>query len=91
MRRGLEIAFASGDLTWVGYAHHASISSRLFWAIRCRKIRKDLDECAAFSEGAGFHLISEFLGTQRQFALSLMGRDEEYSFEVPNSCPACSA
>jgi signal transduction histidine kinase len=68
----------------VGYAHHAMISSRLFWGDPLQEICKDVEESAAFSEAAGFDLISEFLEIQRQFALSLMGRDGENSFEVSN-------
>jgi predicted ATPase/signal transduction histidine kinase len=84
LRRALEIASATGDLTWVGYAHHAMIASRLFCGDPLQEICKDVEGRAAFSEAAGFRLISEFLEIQRQFALSLMERDGENSFEVPN-------
>jgi PAS domain S-box-containing protein len=77
IRRSLDIALAIGDLTWVGYSHHALVSARLFVGDALQEIYKDAVEVTAFAEASGFKLIGANLAVQKGFALSLMGSDEE--------------
>jgi predicted ATPase/signal transduction histidine kinase len=81
--RSLEIALATGDLTWVAYSHHALVSSRLFSGDPLQEVCKDAEQAVALAEASGFRLLGAQLAAQRTFALSLMGRDKENSFEVP--------
>lgn len=76
IRRSLDVALAMGDLTWVGYAHHALVSSRLFAGDPVQEIYKDAEEVAAFAEASGFSLIGATLAVQRGFVVSLIGREK---------------
>jgi predicted ATPase/signal transduction histidine kinase len=84
LRRSLEIALATGDMTWVTYSHHALVSSRLFGGGSLQEVCKDAEQGIAFAEASGFELIGSSLAVQRDFALSLMGGDKENSFELPD-------
>jgi PAS domain S-box-containing protein len=81
IRRSLEIASATGDLTWVTYSHHALVSSRLFSGDPLPEVCSDAEQGLAFSDASGFKLLGSQLAAQRDFALGLMGRDRENSFE----------
>jgi signal transduction histidine kinase len=85
IRRSLEIALATGDLTWVTYSHHALVSSRLFSGDPLQDVLKDVEQGLAFAEASGFALIGAQLAVQRHFILSLMGCDEENSFGAPDA------
>jgi PAS domain S-box-containing protein len=81
IHRSLEIASATGDLTWVTYSHHALVSSRLFSGDPLPEVCRDAEHGVAFAEASGFELLGSQLAAQRNFALDLMGRDRENSFE----------
>jgi predicted ATPase/signal transduction histidine kinase len=83
MRRSLEIALATGDLTWVGYSHHLQLSARLFCGDPLREVCKDTEQGLALAEASGFALLAEAFAVQRNFAHSLMGRNGN-SVEVPD-------
>ena len=87
LRRSLEIALATGDLTWVAYAHHALVSSRLFSGDPLEEVWRDAEQGTAFAKAWGFELIGSQLAVQRDFALSLMGHKEN-GFEVPDPAAA---
>ena len=85
LRRSLEIASATGDLTWVTYSHHALVSLRLFSGDPLQEICKDAQQGVEFAMASGFELFSAQLAAQRDLTLKLMGRDRENSFEVADS------
>jgi PAS domain S-box-containing protein len=87
IRRSLETALATGDLTWVTYSHHALVSSRLFSGDPLEEVCRDAEQGVAFAKAWGFELIGSQLAAQRDLALSLMGRKEN-SFEVPDTTAA---
>lgn len=84
IRRALEIALATGDLTWVGYSYHALVSLRHFSGEPLEDICKDAQQGVAFAEALGFGIAAAQLAVPRNSALSLMGRGEENSFELPD-------
>jgi len=88
IRRSLEIAQATGDLTWVTYSHHALVSSRLFSGDPLEEVCRDAEQGASFAKAWGFELIGSQLAVQRNLALSLMGVDKENSFEAPDPTAA---
>jgi signal transduction histidine kinase len=84
VRRGLETALANGDLTWVTYAHHALVALRLYSGDPLQEVCKDAEQGVAFAEASGFELFGAVMAVQRNSARSLMGRNNENSFEVPD-------
>ena len=67
IRRSLEIALATGDLTWVAYSHRALISSRLFCGDPLQDVCKDAEQGVAFAEASGFELLGRKLGSAKKF------------------------
>jgi PAS domain S-box-containing protein len=85
IQRGLKVSLAAGDLAFAGYSHRGLMSVRMFCGDPLPEIYSDAERgLAFFTQTSGFDLLAEFLTQQRNFALSLMGRDEENSFEVPS-------
>jgi PAS domain S-box-containing protein len=84
LRRSLEIALATGDLTWVTYSHHALVSSRLFSGDPLREVCRDAEQGVAFAEIGGFKLLGSQLAAQRDFVLGLMGNDTANGFQSPD-------
>jgi PAS domain S-box-containing protein len=82
IRRALEIALATGDLTWAAYSHHALVSLRLFSGEPLQEVCKDAEEGLAFTKALGFELLGSQLAAQRNSALSLMARNTENGFEA---------
>src|SRR5262249_7583430 len=85
IRRALETAMATGDLTWVTYSHWGLASARLFCGDSLREVCKDTEQGLALAEDLGFELIVESFAAHRNFALGLMGRNN--AFEVPDPAP----
>jgi predicted ATPase/signal transduction histidine kinase len=85
IRRALDTALATGDLTWVTYSHRALVSTRLFCGDPLREICKDTEHGLAFAEGSYFELLAAVFSVHRNFALSLIGRNN--TFEVPDPTP----
>src|SRR5262249_30546020 len=85
MRRSMEIALATGDLTWAGYSHHTQLLTRLFCGDPLQEVCKDTEQALALAKASGFELIAEVFAAHRDFALSLMGRNN--GFEVPDPTP----
>jgi hypothetical protein len=81
VRRALEIALATGDLTWAAYSHHALVSLRLFSGEPLQEVCKDAEQGLAFTKALGFDLLGSNLAAQRNSALTLMARGEETGFE----------
>jgi predicted ATPase/signal transduction histidine kinase len=84
IRRGLEIALATGDLTWVTYAHHGLVALRLFSGDPLQEVCKEAEQGVAFAEASGFELFGADMAVQRNLTLSLTGSNNENSFEVPD-------
>ncbi|SDS53730.1 AAA family ATPase [Bradyrhizobium canariense] len=85
MHRSLEVSLAAGDLAFAAYSHRGLVSVRLFCGDPLQEVCRDAERgLTFFSQNSGFDLLAEFLTVQRSSALSLMGRDEENSFEVPS-------
>ena len=85
IQRALEVSLAAGDLAFAGYSHRGLLSLRMFCGNPLPEIFRDAERgLAFFTQTSGFDLLAEFLTQQRNFALSLMGRDDDNSFEVPN-------
>ncbi len=82
IRRALEIALATGDLTWVGYSYHALVSLRLFSGEPLEEVCRDAEQGVAFAEALGFGIVATNLAVQRNSALNLMGRSKQNSFEL---------
>lgn len=87
IRRAIEIAFATGELNWASYSHHALASSRLFSGDGLREISKEAGEGVIFSDAWGFRLNASSLATQRDFAIALMEGDRDNSACIPNLSP----
>ena len=85
VRRGRDIVLATGDLTWFAWLHWTLTSMGLFCGNPLRDIWRDADQGVTFAEAARFELPAVMSAMQRDFALSLIGRDREGSFEVPAS------
>jgi PAS domain S-box-containing protein len=86
MQRSLKVSLAAGDLAFFAYSHRGLVSVRLFCGDPLQDVCSDAEQgLALFLQTSGFDLLAEFLTVQRNFTLSLMGRDEENSFEV--ACP----
>ncbi|MBR0697375.1 AAA family ATPase [Bradyrhizobium lablabi] len=83
VRRGRDIVSATGDLAWVAWLHWTATSIRLFCGDPLHEVYKDTEQGVAFAEDAGFELPAANSSTQRDLALSLIGRDKESSFGVP--------
>ena len=84
IQRSLKVCLAAGDLAFVIYSCRGSVSVRLFCGDPLEEIFRDAEQgLGFFLRSSGFDLLAEFLTLQRNFALSLMGRDEENRFEVP--------
>ena len=77
VRRGLEVALATGDLTWLAYAHRALIAMRLFIGEPLRELCEDAEQWLAFAEASGFKMVAVALAAPRDLALSLMAHDRE--------------
>jgi PAS domain S-box-containing protein len=82
IRRALEIALATGDLTWVTYSHRALVLSRYFSGDPLREVCKEAEQAIAFAEASGLHGHVGALAPQRNLVLSLMGCDRESGFEL---------
>jgi PAS domain S-box-containing protein len=80
IRRALEIALATGDLTWVTYSHRALVLSRYFCGDPLQEVCKDAEQAIAFAEASGLHGHIAALAPQRNLALSLMGWGKEIGF-----------
>src|SRR5262249_16781561 len=85
IRRALETAMGTGDLPWVTYSHWALASERLFCGDPLREVCKDTEQGLALAAASGFELIAEVFAAHRNFALSLMGRNN--GFEEPDPAP----
>ena len=83
-RRALEIALATGDLTWAAYSHHALISLRLFSGDPLQEVCNDAEQGLAFAEALDFKIIHANLAVLRDLSLNLMGRNKENNFEMPD-------
>ena len=88
VRRGRDIVFATGDLTWFSWLHWTLTSMRFFCGDPLADIWRDADQGVTFAEAARFELPAAMSAMQRDFALSLIGRDRDGSFEVPASTEA---
>ena len=85
IQRSLQVSLAAGDLAFAGYSHRGLLSVRMFCGDPLPEICGDAEQgLAFFTQTSGFDLLAEFLTQQRNFTLSLMGRDKEGSFEVPS-------
>ncbi|HVJ52341.1 MAG TPA: AAA family ATPase [Aliidongia sp.] len=87
IQRGLEITLAAGDLSFATYSRRGLLSTRLFCGDPLQEVHKDAAQGVAFAEASGLEMPAASLKVQRILALSLMGCDEENSFEVsdPNA------
>jgi PAS domain S-box-containing protein len=86
MQRGLEVSLAAGDLAFAAYSHRGLVSVRLFCGDSLQAVCRDVEQgLALFGQASGFDLLSEFLTGQRNLVLSLIGRADQNSLEVP--CP----
>jgi PAS domain S-box-containing protein len=84
MQRALKVSLAAGDLAFAAYSHRGLVSVGLFCGDPLQDVCRDAEQgLAFFTQTSGFDLLAKFLTLQRNFALSLMGRDED-SFEVPS-------
>jgi PAS domain S-box-containing protein len=84
MQRALKVSLTSGDLAFAAYSHRGLVSVRLFCGDPLQDVCRDAEQgLAFFTQTSGFDLLAKFLTLQRNFALSLIGRDED-SFEVPS-------
>jgi predicted ATPase/signal transduction histidine kinase/GAF domain-containing protein len=83
VRRGRDTALATGDLGWVAYLDWSLTSIRLFCGEPLRDVWNDAESAVAFAKAAGFELPAANSAAQRDFAISLIGRDEEDAFEAP--------
>jgi len=82
IRRALEIALATGDLTWVAYSHHALVSLRLFSGDPLQEVRNDAEQGVAFAEALGFKILGANMTVQKNSVRSLIGRNNESSSEL---------
>ncbi|VIO67214.1 AAA family ATPase [Bradyrhizobium ivorense] len=83
VRRGRDIALATGDLAWVAYLSWMLTSIRLFCGNPLQEALNDAEGDVAFDQAAGFELPAANSATQRDLALSLIGHENDRSFEVP--------
>ena len=76
MQRSLKVSLAAGDLAFFAYSHRGLVSVRLFCGDPLQDVCSDAEQgLALFLQTSGFDLLAEFLTVQRNFTLSLMGRD----------------
>src|SRR5262249_2103637 len=85
IRRALETAMATGDLTWVTYSHLALVSTCLFCGDPLGEICNDAEQALALPEASVFELMAEVFAAHRNLALSLTGHNN--GFEVPDPTP----
>jgi PAS domain S-box-containing protein len=85
IQRGLAICLAVGDLSFAAYAHRGLLSVDLFCGNQLAEVCLRAEEALAFAQASGLWLSVQTMSVQRRLALSLIGRNEERSFEVPHT------
>jgi len=83
IERGLSDSLAVGDLAFAAYSHRGLVAFGLFCGDPLRAVCGGAEQALAFAQTSSILLSAEFLGLQKALVLSLMGIDEERSFEVP--------
>jgi predicted ATPase/signal transduction histidine kinase len=85
IHRALETALATGDLTWVTYAHDALTAVRLFCGDPLREICKDLEQGMAFARTSGFEWLAVLLSVYKDFAHCMMGHNNSLEVRDPTA------
>jgi hypothetical protein len=83
IRRALETALATGDLTWGAYSHHALVAARLFSGDPLQEVLREAEQGLAFCQALGFNIGAAHLGGHKSLALSLTGRNQD-GLELPD-------
>jgi len=84
VQRGLKIAQATGDLTYVAFTRRALVSVRLFCGDPLGEICEDAERALESGETAGFEVAADAFAVQRTFALGLIRQEKDSGSEEPD-------
>jgi PAS domain S-box-containing protein len=83
IQRGLDRSLAAGDLAFVAYSYRGLVSLRLLSGDPLGHVQKHAEDGLTFVEASRIELIVEALTLQKDLARTLMGHDDQNSFDVP--------